>query len=160
MILSNCGSEKTFESPLNSKDTKPINPKINQLWIFIGRTDVEAEAPILWPPDLNSRLIRKDLDAGKGWGQEKKGSIEDEMVGWHYQSVNMSLSIFQEMLKDREAWHAAVPEVTKSRTWLRDRTATVCLYHVINCSVDYFWVLSSIPVITPIQKQAPPNSTI
>ena len=149
LILSNCVLEKTFESPLNSKDIEPINPKINQLWIFIGWTDVEAEAPILWPPDSKNRLIGKDLDAGKDSGQEEKGSIEDEMVGWYYE-LNEHEFERREMLKDREAWQAAVPGVTKSRTRLRDWAATICLYHVINCSVDYFWVLSSMPVITPI----------
>ena len=74
--------EKTLESPLDSKEIKPVNPKRNQPWIFIGRTD--AEALILWPPDEKSRLIGKDPDAGKGWRQEKKGATDDEMVGWHH----------------------------------------------------------------------------
>ena len=72
--------EKTLESPLDCKEIKPVNPKGNQPWIFIGRTD--AEAPILQPPDAKSRLIGKDPDAGKDWGQEKRAT-EDEMVGWH-----------------------------------------------------------------------------
>ena len=76
--------EKTLESPLDSKEIKPINPKGNQPWIFIGRTDAEAEALILWPPDAKSPLIGKDLDPGKDWGQEEKGATEDEMVGWHH----------------------------------------------------------------------------
>ena len=76
--------EKTLESPLDSKKIKPVNPKGNQSWIFIGRTDVEAEAPILWPPDAKNRLIRKDPDARKDWRQEKKARTEDEMVGWHH----------------------------------------------------------------------------
>ena len=76
--------EKTLKSPLNSKEIKPINPKTNQYWIFIGRTVTKAEAPILWPPDVNSWLIGKDPDAGKDWGQEEKGATEDEMVGWHH----------------------------------------------------------------------------
>ena len=63
---------------------KTVNPKGNQPWIFIGKTDAEAEATILWPPDVRSRLIGKDLDAGKDWGQEKKGTTEDEIVGWRY----------------------------------------------------------------------------
>ena len=75
---------KTLESPLDSKEIKPVNPKGNQPWIFI-RTDAEAEAPILWPPDVNNWLIRNDLDAGKDWGQEEKGTTEGEMVGWHHQ---------------------------------------------------------------------------
>ena len=72
-------------SLLDCKEIKPVNPKGNQPWIFIGRTDAGAEAPILWPPDAKSWLIRKDLDAGKGWRQEEKGMPEDEMVGWHHQ---------------------------------------------------------------------------
>ena len=76
--------EKTLESPLDSKEIKPVNPKANQSWIFIGRTDAEAEAPILWPPDAKSWLIRKDPNAGKDWRQEEKGTTEDKMVGWHH----------------------------------------------------------------------------
>ena len=72
--------EKTLESPLDCKDSKPVNSK-DQSWIFIGRTDDEAEAPILWPPDAKSWLIRKDPDAGKDWRREEKGTTEDEMVG-------------------------------------------------------------------------------
>ena len=75
--------EKTPESPLDSK-IKPINPKGNKPWIFIGRTDAEAEAPVFWPPSVKSWLIGKDTDAGIDWGQEEKGMTEDEMVGWHH----------------------------------------------------------------------------
>ena len=76
--------EKTLENPLVSMEIKPVNPKGNQSWIFIWRTDAEAETPILWPTDAKSRLIRKDPDAGKYWGWEEKGTTEDEMVGWHH----------------------------------------------------------------------------
>ena len=76
--------ERTLESPLGCKEIKPINPQGNQPWIFIGRTDAEAEAPILWPLDMKSWLIRKDPDAGKDWRQEEKGMTEDEVVGWHH----------------------------------------------------------------------------
>ena len=76
--------EKTLESPLNSKEIKSVNPKGNQLWIFIGRTDAKAEASILWSPDAKSQLIGKDPDAGKDWGYEQKGATEDEVVGWHH----------------------------------------------------------------------------
>ena len=76
--------EKTLESPLDCKEIKPVNPKGNQSWIFIGRTDTEAEAPILWPPDAKNWLIWKDPDARKDWGQEEKGTTEDEVVGWHH----------------------------------------------------------------------------
>ena len=82
--------EKTLESPLDSKEIKPINPKENQLWILIGRTGTEA--PILWPPDAESWLIGKDPDAGKDWQQEEKGATEGEMVGWHHKLKDMSLS--------------------------------------------------------------------
>ena len=76
--------EKTLESPLDSNEIKPLIPKGNHPWIFTGRTDAEAEAPILWPPDVKSQLIGKDVDAGKDWKQEEKGETEDEMVGWHH----------------------------------------------------------------------------
>ena len=76
--------EKTLESPLDCKEIHPVHPKGNQSWIFIGRTDNEAEATILWPPDAKNWLIGKDLDAGKDWRQEEKGMTEDELVGWHH----------------------------------------------------------------------------
>ena len=77
--------EKTLEGPLDCKEVKPVNPKGNQSWIFIGRTDAEAEAPILWPCDVKSWLIGKDPDAGKDWRQTEKEMTEDEMAGWHHQ---------------------------------------------------------------------------
>ena len=76
--------EKTLESPLGCKEIQPVHPKGDQFWVFIGRTDVEAETPVLWPPDAKNWLIRKDPDAGKDWGQEEKGTTEDEMAGWHH----------------------------------------------------------------------------
>ena len=77
--------EKTLESPLDCKEIQPVHPKVNQSWIFIGRTDAKAEAPILWLPDAKNWLIGKDPDAGQDWRQEEKGVTEDEMVGWHHQ---------------------------------------------------------------------------
>ena len=77
--------EKALESPLDCKEKKPVHPKGNQSWIFIGRTDAVAETPILWPPDAKNWLIVKDLDAGKDWRQEEKGTTEDEMIRWHHQ---------------------------------------------------------------------------
>ena len=76
--------KKPLESPLDCKEIQPVHPKWNQSWIFIGRTDAEAETPILWPPDVKNWLIWKDPDAGKDWRREEKGSTEDEMVGWHH----------------------------------------------------------------------------
>ena len=77
--------EKTVENPLDCKKIKSVNPKGNQSWIFIERTDAEAEVPILWEPDAKNWLIREDPDAGKDWRQEEKGITEDEMIGWHHQ---------------------------------------------------------------------------
>ena len=77
--------EKTLESLLDSKEIQPVNPKGNQSWILIGRTDAIAEIPVLWPPDAKNWLTGKDPDAGEDWRQEKKGTTEDEMVGWHHQ---------------------------------------------------------------------------
>ena len=74
----------TLQGPLDSKETTPVSPKGNPPWIFIGRTDAEAEAPMLWPPDAKSQIIRKDPGAGQDWRQEEKGMIEDELVGWHH----------------------------------------------------------------------------
>ena len=110
--------EKTLENPLDCKEIQPVYLKADQSWVFIGRTDVEAEAPILWPPDTKSQLIRKDPDAGKDWRQEEKGMTEDEMVGWHHQPWH------QETVMDREAWWAAVHGVAKSQTGLNDWTTT------------------------------------
>ena len=77
--------EKTLESPLDCKEIQPVHPKGDQSWVFIGRTDVEAETPILWPPNAKSWLIGKEPDAGRDWGQEEKGMTEDEMTEWHHQ---------------------------------------------------------------------------
>ena len=107
--------EKTLESPLDYKEIQPVHPKGNQSWIFIGRTDAEAETPILWPPDAKSWLLGKDPDAGKDWRQEEKGTTEDEMDGI-IGSMDMSLSKVQELVMDKEDWHAAFCGVTKSWT--------------------------------------------
>ena len=76
--------EKTLENPLDCKEIQPVHPKGDQSWVFIGRTNAEAETPILWPPHTKSWLIGKDPDAGRDWGQEEKGTTEDEMAGWHH----------------------------------------------------------------------------
>ena len=114
--------EKTLESPLDCKEIKPVNRKGNQSWIFIRRTDAEAETPVLWPPGVKNWLIWKDPDAGKDLRWEEKGTTEDEIVGWHHQLNKHNREQALEMVKDREAWHAAVQGVTNIRTWLSDWT--------------------------------------
>ena len=90
--------------------------------MFTGRTDAEAETPILWPPDMKKWLTGKDPDAGQDWGQEEKGTTEDEMIGWHHQFDGHEFEQAPELVMDREAWRAAVHGVIKSRTWLSDWT--------------------------------------
>ena len=109
--------EKTTESPLDCKEIQPANPKGNKSWIFIGRTDAEAEAPILWPPDVKNWLIGKDSDVGKDWRQDEKGMTEDEMVGWHHW---LNGNEFEQALgvgDGQGSLECCSPWVSKSRTW-------------------------------------------
>ena len=115
-------SEKTLESPLDCEEIQQVHPKGDQSWVFTGRTDVEAETPILSSPDAKSWLIGKDPDAGNDWGQEEKGTTEHEMAAWYHQLMDMGLGRFWELVMAREAWCCAVHEVANSRTWLSDWT--------------------------------------
>ena len=106
--------KKTLETPVNCKEIKSVKPKENQPWIFIGRTDGEAEAPILWPLDVKSQLIGKDSDSGKDWKQEEKGMAENEMLESITNLRDMNLSKHGEAVKDKGAWCAAVHGVAKT----------------------------------------------
>ena len=132
--------EKTLESPLDYKEIQPVNPKGDQSWVFIVRTDAEAETPILWPPHEKSWLIGKDSDAGRDWGQEEKGTTEDGMAGWHHRldghefertpgvggEGNVTVLEYSclENPMDGGAWKAAVHGIAEGWTWLSDFTFT------------------------------------
>ena len=132
--------KKTLESPLDCKEIQPVQAKGNQSWIFIGRTDAEAEAPTLWPADVKNWLIGKDPDAGKDWRQEEKGPTEDEVVGWHHWLDGHDLSKLQELVMDREAWHAAVNGSLRVRyNWATELNwSEACENHISSYPVSLY----------------------
>ena len=116
--------EKTLESALDCKEIKPAHPKGNQSWIFIGRTDAEAETPIVWPPDAKNWLIRKDPDSGKDWRQQEKGTTQDEVAGWQHRLNGHESDKPRGVMMDREAM---VHWVRKSQTEWLDWTEQILL---------------------------------
>ena len=114
--------EKTLESPLDCKETQPVYPKGDQSWVFIGRSDVEAEIPKLWPPDVKNRFLGKDPDSEKAWRQEEKGKTGDEMVGWHYQLDGHEFEQGLRVGDGKGSLACCSPWVTNSWTWLSDWT--------------------------------------
>ena len=123
-VLLNCGAREDSWESLGLQGDQPVNSKGNQSWIFIENTDVDAEAPILWPPDVKCWLIGKDPDAGKDWIQKEERVAEDETVSI---TNSMDMNKLLERVEDREIWRAAVHGVENSRTWLRDWTTTTTL---------------------------------
>ena len=115
--------EKTLESPLDCKEIQPVHPKGDQSWVFFGRTDVEAEIPLLWPPDVKSWLVWKNPDAGKDWGQGEKGTTEDEMVGWHHWLDGHGFGWTQEVgdgqggLACCDSWGCKESDTTEQLNW-------------------------------------------
>ena len=123
--------EKTLESPLDCKEIQPVHPKADQSWVFIGRTDAKADTPVLWLLHAKSWLIGKDSDAGRDWGQEEKGTTEDEMAGWHHQLDGHEFEWTPGLVMDREAWHAAIHGVAKSQTWPSNWTELNWIHNIL-----------------------------
>ena len=127
-------SVKTLESPLDGQEIKPVNPRGNKSWIFIGKTDAEVEAPILWPPDVKNWLLRKIK------GRRRRGQQRMRCLDGITNSMDMSLRRLQEIMKDREAWHAAVHGVTKSWTQLSNWTELI-IWLKTRPRLSYSWYL-------------------
>jgi len=138
---------RLFQSPLDCKEIQPVHPK-DQPWVFIGRTDAEAETPVLWPPHAKCWLIGKDSDAGRNWGQEEKGMTEYKMAGWHYRLDGHVFEWTQGVGDGQGGLRAEIHGVTKSRTrlsaWVELNWTDVIqrMFHIIGLPIDYILGLS------------------
>ena len=144
--------EKTLGSPLDCKEIQPVHPKGDQPWIFVGRNDAKAETPILWPPDVKNWLIGKDHDAGKDWRQEEKGTTEDEVIGWHHNSLDMSLSKLWEFVMVREAWRASDHGILKNWAQLSNWTELKGVQFVV---LIYIYIVKWLPQSSPLTYSSP-----
>ena len=149
--------DNSLESPLDCKEIQPVHPKGNQSWMFMGRTDVEVETPILWPPDVKSWLIGKDTDVGKIEGRRRRGRQRMRWLDGIMDSMAMNMSKVWELVMDREAWRAAVHGVAKCWTGLSDWTELIMNFNsnlckfvlqyntfhkILTCPIQWFWVCS------------------
>ena len=148
--------EKTLESPLNWKEIQPVHHKGNQSWMFIGRTDAEADAPIIWPPNAKDWLIWKDPDAGKGWRQEEKGTTEDERVGWHHQLHDHEFEQAWELVMERGACRAAVHGVAELDTTeqLNWTELIIDLYLYVSFRLSISYLLTVISYFNTLRRQS------
>ena len=139
--------EKTLKSPLNCKEIQPVHPKGDQSWLFIGRTDAEAETSILWPPGAKSWLIWKDPDAGKDWGQEEKGTTEDEMLGWHHRLNGHEFGLTPGVCDEQGglvccgSWGHKKSDISEWLNWtgLNKRHCYLCCFSGILCNTPLLW---------------------
>ena len=137
--------EKTLGSPLDCKEIQPVHSEGDQSWVFIGRTDAKAETPVLWPPHAKSWLIGKDSDAGRNWGQEEKGMIEDEMTGWHHRLDGREFEWTPRVgdgqggLACCNLWCPKESDMTEWLNWLTESLSSLIVWSDISMFERYVW---------------------